>query len=265
MTLAVIAGSGALPFTILSEADAILVGLDGVPRDLARKPDIEARFERLGELFAALDDQGVSECVFAGAMGRPALDPAAFDPETTALLPKLMPLLAQGDDALLRGVIEVFEARGFQIRGVLELCPDLLVTAGHFAGPEASQQALNDAARAGAILDALSPHDVGQGCVVAGGQVLGIETAFGTDKMLAGIAGLRDLQVPTTGGVFVKRAKKGQDLRVDLPTIGPDTIAAVQRARLTGISIQAGRVLVLEQDETRHRAQAAGISLWADP
>ncbi|MDO6646773.1 LpxI family protein, partial [Acinetobacter guillouiae] len=82
------------------------------------------------------------------------------------------------------------------------------------------------------ILLALSPLDVGQGAVVAGGLVLGIETLQGTDALLRFVgdtpAPLRRCQ----GGVLVKAPKRGQDLRVDMPAIGPDTVRNAAAAGL---------------------------------
>jgi UDP-2,3-diacylglucosamine hydrolase len=104
---------------------------------------------------------------------------------------------------------------------------------------------------------------VGQGCVVAAALCLGVEAIYGTDALLADVASHRPLRHPSKGGVFVKCAKAGQDLRVDLPTIGPDTIDRCVAAGLSGICLQAGHVIVLDRAEVVARADAAGLALWA--
>jgi len=129
--------------------------------------------------------------------------------------------------------------------------------------PTAAESA--DAARGDAILAAIAPVDVGQGCVVVAGLCLGVEALFGTDAMLLGVSANRAQREPITGGVLVKRAKPGQEIRVDLPTIGPDTVRSALAAQLTGICVQANRTILLDRDLTLSEANAAGLALWAVP
>jgi hypothetical protein len=92
--------------------------------------------------------------------------------------------------------------------------------------------------------------------------VLAIEAAEGTDAMLARVGEMRAsgrLRFKGPAGVFVKAPKKGQDLRLDMPAIGPRTIAAVAKAGLRGIALGAGRVLVAERDRCAREADAAGL------
>jgi DUF1009 family protein len=70
---------------------------------------------------------------------------------------------------------------------------------------------------------------------------------------------------PGSGGVLVKRPKPGQDLRFDMPAIGPDTITAAARAGLAGIEIAAGGVLMLDPGAVRGACAETGLSLWAAP
>jgi DUF1009 family protein len=63
----------------------------------------------------------------------------------------------------------------------------------------------------------------------------------------------------------MKRPKAGQDLRVDMPGIGPQTIAMMQKAGLSGLVVQAGGALILEREKVLARAASAGITLWAAP
>ena len=94
------------------------------------------------------------------------------------------------------------------------------------------------------------PFDAGQGAVVAAGRVLAIEAAEGTDAMLARVAEMRAngrLRLAGLAGVLVKAPKRGQDLRLDMPAVGPKTIEGAVKAQLRGVAIAAGRVLVLER------------------
>lgn len=263
--VAIIAGAGRLPAALAAELDAPLIcALEGyAPEGLV--PDHSFRVERLVPFFHALEDAGVTTVTFAGAVQRPRLDPALFDPATAQLVPRLLGAMQSGDDATLRVVIALFEEAGFAVAGTAQIAPALVPGAGVLTGTPSAQDE-KDAARAAAIVRALGAVDVGQGCVVVQGQCLAVEALPGTDAMLAGVAALPQMLRPDPGrgrGVFYKAPKPGQDMRIDLPTIGPATVHAVARAGLGGIVWQAGGVICLERAEMTAAADTAGLFLWA--
>jgi len=258
--LAILAGQGDLPQILArSVPGAVFVTFAGIDVDVPAGLDhLEAGFERIGTLFAALHERAVDQVVFAGSMARPALDPARFDETMMALAPRLMAAMGQGDDGLLREVASVFEEQGFCVRGAQAVTPDLTLLAGARIGPEPGKGDLADAARAGDILQALAPLDMAQCAVVAGGQVLGVETLQGTDAMLRFVAET-PAYLRRTPGVMVKQPKVGQDLRFDMPAIGPQTLRAAAAAGLAGIVIAAEGVLVFDQPAMRQIVRDSGL------
>ena len=264
MGRAIIAGRGDLPGAIFAaDTSAVFVTMDGVA---ATVPDgaavIQASFEKLGRLFSDLRAAEVDEIVMAGAMDRPSLNPARFDMKMVTLAPGLIKAFRAGDDGLLRKVISIFEAEGFTIISPADVAPTLTCPAGSIAGPKPTKALLADAARATEVLAALGSLDIGQAAVAASGQVLGIETIQGTDALLDFVSQTSGAK-RGTGGVLVKAPKPGQDLRVDMPTIGPDTIDRAVAAGLKGLQIAAGSVLILGQEAVCAKAKSAGFSLWA--
>lgn len=266
MTLALIAGAGALPAALAASLPArpFVAAMEGfAPEGLA--VDLSFRIERLYPFFNALHDAGVTQVAFAGAMRRPRLDPALFDPATAQIVPRLMHTLAQGDDATLREVIALFEEEGFAITGAAAIAPALVPGEGLLAGSLTPRDQA-DAARASAIAEALGRVDVGQGCVVAQGICLATETIAGTDAMLAQVATLPEgLRPPAQAGkgLLYKAPKPLQDRRIDLPALGPATVAAAAKAGLGGIAWEAGGVICLDQPAMKAAADAAGLFLWA--
>lgn len=265
MKTAIIAGAGRLPAALAAgmAEPPLVAALDGfAPEGLT--VDLRFRVERLVPFLRALERDGVGQVIFAGAVTRPRLDPALLDEATASLLPRLMAAMAQGDDATLRVVIELFEESGLSVIGVDQAAPALLPGAGVLAGSPTSRDEA-DAARAAAIVAALGAVDVGQGAVVAQGLCLGVEALPGTDALLAQVAGIGALRPdPALGrGVFYKAAKPGQDRRIDLPTIGPETLRGVAGAGLGGVVFEAGSVICLELDELRRLAGELGLFLWA--
>ena len=265
MRTAIIAGQGSLPAALAARMaePPLVAALDGsAPEGLT--VDLRFRVERLVPFLRALERDGVGQVIFAGAVTRPRLDPALLDEATATLLPRLMAAMAQGDDATLRVVIELFEESGFSVVGVEQVAPALLPSAGVLAG-SVSPRDEADAARAAAIVAALGAVDVGQGAIVAQGLCLGVEALPGTDELLAQVAQIGALRPdPARGrGVFYKAAKPGQDRRIDLPTLGPETLHGVAAAGLAGVAFEAGSVICLELDEMRRLAGETGLFLWA--
>lgn len=252
---ALIAGQGALPGLVAARLDAPVVRhLDGfAPSGLASTP---FRIETLGTLLAELPALGVTEVCFAGRIARPPVDPARLDTATAPLVPRILAAMQAGDDGALTTVVALFEDAGMRVVAPQEIEPSLLdlpVT----GTPEDGD--LRDIARAAAIHDALAPLDVGQGCVVSRGQVLAIEALPGTDWMLNSLRGF----VRPPGGVFFKAAKAGQDRRIDLPGLGPDTVHAIAAAGLSGLAVEDGGVLVI--DRSAVAAALIETGLWLHP
>ena len=261
MKLAILSGAGQLPVMIKqAHPDAHVVGFEGMPTELADVARLH-RFERLGALFADLRDRGVTHIVTAGAMSRPDFAPDLLDDFTKSALPALMAAMAQGDDYLLRHLIALIEGQGFSVIGAHSLLP-LTQPVGVLAGQVPADIA-RDIARADQVLKTISPLDVGQSVVVENGLVLGIETLQGTDALLSFVEATAPNLRGSIGGVFVKRPKAGQDLRVDMPTIGPNTIDQVAQAGLSGIVISPDACVVVDVHQTIERANIHGIFIAA--
>ena len=261
---AIIAGAGALPAALAGALTPapLICALEGYePAGIAA--DLSFRVERLVPFLRDLADRGIQRVVFAGAVQRPRLDPALFDPGTAQMVPRLLGAMQAGDDATLRAVIAIFEEAGFVVEGVEAIAPDLVPGAGVICGaPSPADEA--DATRAAAIVAALGAVDVGQGAVVAQGLCLAVEALPGTDAMLDWVAQTARRPNPAGAkGVFYKAPKPAQDRRVDLPALGPDTVTRAAAAGLAGIVWEAGGVIVLDRAEMIARPEAAGLFLWA--
>lgn len=262
---AIIAGHGRLPAALAADMTEppLVAAMDGFTPD-GITVDLTFRVERLVPFLRALERDGVGQVIFAGAVTRPRLDPGLLDEGTASLLPRLMQAMAAGDDATLRAVIELFEEFGFHVVGVEDIAPTLLPGTGVLAGTVSPRDEA-DAARAAAIVTALGAVDVGQGAVVAQGLCLGVEALPGTDVLLSQVAEIGTLRPdPSRGrGVFYKAAKPGQDRRIDLPTVGPDTLRAAAAAGLGGVAFQAGSVICLDLAEMQRVAAELNLFLWA--
>jgi DUF1009 family protein len=263
--LALLAGAGTLAREVAQAAEGpVLVCAPEGTEPEGLQVDLRYRFERLIPFLRELRARGVERAVLAGVVHRPKLEMTAFDLRTAALIPRMLKGMRAGDDATLRAAIALLEEHGITVLGLADVAPGVLAQAGPIATRPPTEAERKDAARARAILDALAPVDVAQACVVAQGMCLAVEGLYGTDALLDFVALNRPTRHPRRGGVLVKRAKRGQDLRVDLPTIGPATVDRAIAAGLSGLALQAGASVVLERAELRRRADAAGLSIWAE-
>jgi UDP-2,3-diacylglucosamine hydrolase len=269
-----VCGAGDLPLEAAREAAAagrapFLVGLVGsAERGVEAYPHIWVRLGEVGKLLSALKTRGIAEVGFLGAVARPEL--ADIVPDWGAILRagEIAKLFRGGDDALLRGVARLFESEGLRVVGPRDFAPGLLAPKGDIVGPRPDEEALADIGFGTRLLATMSPFDIGQGAVIAGGRTLAVEAAEGTDAMLARVAEMRAsgrLRMKGRAGVFVKAAKRGQDVRLDLPAVGPQTIEAARRAELAGLAIAAGEVLIADRPAFLRAAAEAGLFVhgWA--
>jgi DUF1009 family protein len=261
--LGVIAGSGVLPRLVIAvcrdqRRPAYVAAIAG-SCDAATVAESEHGWfdiAAVGRLVESLRLHGCREVVLAGPVPRPDLLALRPDWQGLRLLPRVARAYMQGDDALLRTLVEFLEEQGFRVVGADQVIADLVAPAGplgRIAPAEGDREDIDFGLRAARGIGAL---DIGQGAVVRAGQVLALEAADGTDAMLRRCA---DIAPPGRGGVLVKAAKPGQERRVDLPTIGVATVAGAVAARLKGIAVEAGAALVIDRAAVARAADEAGL------
>ena len=265
--IGIVAGGGALPELIAASCRAagrsvFLLSLrDHADPNLAARigPDDQAEI-RLGEAgkgVKLMKRAGVTQVVFVGHVRRPSLSALRPDFATIGMLARIG-RRAMGDDSLLRAVADVIGAEGFRIVGPLDLAPGLAAPDGVLTRQRPDEAARGDIARGLDVAMQLGLCDVGQSVVVQQGIVLAVEAVEGTDAMLARAG---ELKRKGTAGLMVKISKPNQDLRLDLPTIGPETIANAEAAGLRGIAIEAGRVMMLGREAVVAEAERRGLFL----
>jgi DUF1009 family protein len=273
--IGLIAGGGALPFAVADSLLArgvtpVLFALKGIcdPAAAARYHHHWIPIGQLGRLARLMRSDGCRDLVFIGTLVRPALSEIRLDWGTLRAMRHILSAFRGGDDHLLTGIGSIFEQQGFRLLGIKDVAPDLLMPAGSLtrAAPDADAEA--DIAKGRAVLRALSPFDIGQATVVIDGHVVGVEDIEGTDGLLARVARLRGenrIRAKAGRGVLVKAPKSGQDLRFDLPTLGPQTIARAIAAQLAGIAIVAGNTIVAEPQAMIAAADGAGLFVTGLP
>ncbi|MEL7048592.1 MAG: UDP-2,3-diacylglucosamine diphosphatase LpxI, partial [Pseudomonadota bacterium] len=271
--IGILAGGGSLPLEIAASLKAQgrrvqIVVLEGEADDLAARPDTIVRnWGQIGGIISAFKSAGCRQILIVGSVSRPDL--TRIKPDLglfRALFTVLKLIRAGGDDAVLRGVIAYLAKKGLTVIGPADVAPGLLVKSGPMPGTKPlDDDNLKLAHRAFEVLTALAPFDVGQALVISQDGVEAIEGAEGTDHMLTRVAQHRRTKSPAgqqpAYGLLVKQPKAGQDLRVDLPAIGPTTVLGAVEANLIGLVAEASRVIALSRAALIERALAADVAV----
>jgi len=265
MRLGLIAGNGTFPFLVLRAArqlghDVTVVAIkneafDGLEALAAEVGGTTVQWIGLGQLGKCIDhlrEAGVSSAVMAGQVKHVKLFTDVM-PDLT-MLGVLSRLRSKNTDALISGIADALQKHGITLMDSTSLLGELLARPGVL-----SRAAPSDAMRADfefgyRVADAVAGVDIGQTIVVKERAVVAVEAMEGTDATIA-----RGGALAGAGTRVVKVAKPAQDMRFDVPVVGVATITAMQAAGADGISIDAGRTLVLDGDAFLAAADAAGI------
>ena len=273
--IGLIAAGGVMPFAVADSLaargiDPVLFALKG-----ACDPVAVVRFRhhwisvgQVGRAMKLFRAENCRDLVFIGTLVRPALSEIRLDWGTLRVLGRVWAAFRGGDDHLLSGIGRILEQDGFRMVGIKDVAPDLLVPEGCLARAKPDETAAADIAKGREVLRALSPFDIGQAAIVIDGHVVGVEDIEGTDGLLARVARLRKegrIRAKAARGVLVKAPKSGQDLRFDLPTVGPRTVEGAAAAQLAGIAVVAGNTIVVEPQAMIEAADAAGLFVTGLP
>jgi DUF1009 family protein len=267
--IGLIAAGGVMPFAVAESLAArgikpVLFALRGAC-DSARVERFRHHWISIGQLGRAeklFRAENCRDLVFIGTLVRPALSEIRLDWAAVRVIPRVLAAFRGGDDHLLSGIGRILEQHGFRMVGIKDVAPDLLMPEGCLTLKSPDQHATADIVKGRDVLRALSPFDIGQATVVIDGHVVGVEDIEGTDGLLARVARLRAegrIRAGTARGVLVKAPKSGQDLRFDLPTMGPRTVEGAAAAKLAGIAIVAGNTIVVEPQAVIEAADAARL------
>jgi UDP-2,3-diacylglucosamine hydrolase len=170
---------------------------------------------------------------------------------------------AVGDTQLSSSARVITEKTGAILLGAHQLAPDLVAAAGRLGGPTVDEAIMARALFALRKARATGALDLGQAVVVSGSRVIAAEDIGGTDELMLRTGRYRDEGLTSEFLILAKAAKPDQPDYIDLPAIGPDTVAKALQVRIALIAVEAGKTLVLERGRMRAAADAAGISVVA--
>lgn len=256
-----IAGNGSFPFVFLEAAKAAALSVVVVAHEGETDPSIEktgfpVRWIRLGQVGAIFDvfhHHGIVSAAFVGGVKKPKLFELRPDWKGMKILGRLA---RYHDDEVLRALADEFEREGITIVPSTILLPSLAAPEGILTrrGPSEAEKA--DIRVGAEVAKAIGVADIGQCLVVREKVVVAVEAIEGTDETIR-----RAGSVGGPGAAVIKLAKPSQDLRFDLPSIGPETIRVMKEAGASVLAIEAGKTLIFDRDEVLSLANEAKIAI----
>ncbi|MCY4597880.1 MAG: UDP-2,3-diacylglucosamine diphosphatase LpxI [Bryobacterales bacterium] len=263
MRYGLIAGGGSFPLLSLRAAREAGHEMTVVAVKEEAAPEIEelsdsCHWLSLGQLSKAIEvfrSAGVTEAVMAGRIQHKQIY-SAIRPDWR-LVKVLNNLRRKNTDSLLGAVTQVFEDEGIAILDSTFFLAGSLAREGANGRRKPSQDECKDIEYGREVAAALAGHDIGQSVVICEQACVAVEAMEGTDAVLARAGELANGRRLT----LIKLAKPGQDMRFDVPVIGPRTIRKMRRVNATAVAVEAGKTLLLEKDELLGEADGAGIAV----
>jgi len=260
--IGLIAGNGRFPIIFAENARRLGYAVTAVAHVGETEPELEKHVERihwikigqLNKLIKAFKEDGVRQAVMLGGIKKThVFTTVRPDLRTLAIASRLR---AYKDDAILREFAAELEREGITIRESTFGLDGILVEDSPLTKRRPTKKEWDDIRYGWDVAREIGRLDVGQCVVVKDRVIVAVEAVEGTDRAIR-----RGGELAGEGVVVVKRCKPQQDLRFDLPAIGPKTIQVMASVKATALAVEAGRSVLLDRQEMIHQAERAGIAV----
>ncbi|BCA54253.1 hypothetical protein W02_13930 [Nitrospira sp. KM1] len=260
--LGLIAGNGRFPIIFADNARKLGYQISAVAHDGETDPELTDHVERihwikigqLNKLIKAFKEDGVRKAVMLGGIKKTHVF-TTVRPDFRALALATRLALWKDDD-ILREIAGELERDGITICESTFGLEGILAEEGTLSRREPSQKEWEDIRYGWDVAQEIGRLDIGQCVVIKDRVVVAVEAVEGTDDAIR-----RGGQLAKDGAVVVKRSKPQQDLRFDLPAIGPRTIEVMASVKAAVLAVEAGRTVLIDREQTLETARSAGIAI----
>jgi DUF1009 family protein len=261
--LGLIAGNGRFPFLVAAAGRRAGRRVVAVAIKEETDPALEGAVDeihwvslgQLGRCIEALKTGGVHEAVMAGQVKHRQIF-AGIVPDLK-MMAVLARLAVKSTDSLIGAVADALGREGIALLPSTALLQDQIATAGAMTRRRPSSDEMKDVEYGREVARALAGFDVGQTVVVKDRAAVAVEAMEGTDEAIR-----RAGRIAGPGCTVVKVAKPRQDVRFDVPVVGPGTVTAMGEAGATVLALQAGETLLLDRADLLAEADRAQVTIW---
>ena len=260
--IGLIAGNGRFPIIFAENARRLGYFVSAIAHVGETLPELERCVDRIhwirigqfNKAIKSLKGDGVNQAVMLGGVKKThVFSDVRPDFRAMALFARLK---TWKDDGILREVAAELEREGIHIRESTFGLQNILVPSGILSSRAPTKKEQFDIEFGWAMAGEVGRLDIGQCLVVKDRAVLAVEAADGTDETIR-----RGGRLARQGAVVVKRCKPIQDLRFDLPAVGPDTISTMREVKATVLALDAGRSILLDKEAMLQHANQANIAV----
>lgn len=213
------------------------------------------RVGQLGKMIKFFKAHGVTQAVMVGQIAPKNLFDLRPDLRTLKMLATVK---VRNAESLFSAIAAELERDGITLLPATTFLDDLLPGPGHVGGPAFKDRQIEDAEYGFRIAKEISRLDIGQTVVVKKGTVLAVEAFEGTNEAVK-----RGGALGKGEAMMVKVSKPRQDLRFDVPVVGPATIETAAAAGVNAIVIEAGKTLLLGKEEVMKLCGDKGVTIFA--
>ncbi|MDB4157310.1 UDP-2,3-diacylglucosamine diphosphatase LpxI [Candidatus Pelagibacter sp.] len=197
---------------------------------------------QFGKILSVIKENKCNKVLFAGKIDKPKISSLKLDFKGLFYIPRVIKASKLGDAAILKELIKILSEHKIKVIKSNFYNPELTLPSGNYTKIKPNKKELIEIKKGINSLNKLNAHSHTQALVIRNSSIIAKENSRGTKKMLQSIIKAKNNQ-----GILIKFPKKKQDLRVDIPTIGLDTIKDCKKANLKGIVLKANENIFLDK------------------
>ena len=213
------------------------------------KNSYSLKITELGKAISILKKNNCKNVIFIGKVERPDISLLKFDRKALFYLPRLFSAFKKGDGNILKEIIKIFKENKLNVVNSMKFTPELIFKDKSINKLKINNTDKSSISKGVKIIKSLSKFDIGQSVVINNGYVLAIEGPEGTDETIKRSLLLSKKYKLKNKSILIKLPKANQDLRIDLPTIGFDTIKNCIKANIKGIAVKRSQNIILDKDK----------------
>lgn len=263
MQIGIIAGTGELPVIIARDAQergyrVVTIALENLASQAMEGVSDEIRWVnpgKFGDLIDTLKKHSIKEAIMAGKVPKSLLYKSKITPDLRAVK-LLFSIKDKSDDAILNAITKELAGEGIEIIDTVRFSPHLITPDLCLTKTQPDEEQWKDIEFGWKIAKDIGQLDIGQTVVIKGKAVMAIEAIEGTDETI-----LRGGQWAGEGAVVVKVSKPQQDMRLDVPAVGLDTLKVMEKVKAHVLAIEAARSMIVGREAVVEEADRAGIAV----
>ena len=193
-----------------------------------------------GKIISLIKEKKSKNVLFAGKIAKPKFSTLRLDLKGVYYMPGIIRAAKIGDAAIIKSIIKILDNENIKVISSIFFNPELTLKSGNYTKLKASKSDNNSIKKGIIYFNKLNSLDHVQAVIVKDNSILAIEDRQGTKKMLSRLK-------KKSEGILIKLPKKKQDLRIDLPTIGLQTLKDCKKYGLKGIVLKSKRNIFLDK------------------